>query len=683
MSYIIKTANALINAKLTDVGRKKLAGGQLNFKQWAFGDSEIDYSSLGTSVDFSTLDILRPKDNNPDLKYRIPQTTTSGGLNTLPQITPVELTITNTAKTRGFFTGTTTAGFTAFTSSDYAHTTCTFDVASLTGGTCITVAGGTFSSSNVGDLLMLKMSNPFVTTTTASGVVEQDAPVPYLMYEIESVTAGGGTDYICLDRTLPNFAGAAGTVQGFGILYPGGNSIQNFYGSGSTTPYWNEDTLSFDSNCDLGIADVDVWNMNITNSLPVAGVDPATYEDFTKYGSTGYTGSKLYFDLTYNDVVGRFLTGSAYQSAAGLVHYTNNTIANFYGEQLYVSSANNSKPTLQLPTIMDYGNSGSTVGLSLISDTTEKTFISSGGTENSSHALKYYDLIAQGQNGDRVVGYTMADQKMFVIKDMEINSVMSYKGNRNWTLPTAGTTIIPVVAGTAAPLANKDSMYVSYLFTTTSGYTAGVHCQNYSYVEATTDSNVNVQINSGLEYLKPGLSGSGGLGFESHGLHLVFQKVLAGSQPSPSGWKIYDVTTGTTSHVGGDPLDPNNIYATTYTIDNDMYTGATTYNLNDYITIPTTAQPDNLQFGDERFFYGNIETQIAATAYKSAFNFVGNNNEFTTSNNPTFNSVLNDIYISEVGVYDSDGDLVVIGKLSSPIKKDKTKTVIVQLEIDF
>ncbi len=77
MSYIIKTANALINAKLTDIGRKKLAGGQLNFKEWAFGDSEIDYSSLGTSVDFSTLDILRPKDNNPDLKYRIPQTTTA------------------------------------------------------------------------------------------------------------------------------------------------------------------------------------------------------------------------------------------------------------------------------------------------------------------------------------------------------------------------------------------------------------------------------------------------------------------------------------------------------------------------------------------------------------------------------------------------------------------------------
>ena len=684
MSYIIKTANALINAKLTDIGRKKLAGGQLNFKQWAFGDSEIDYFSLGTSVDFSTLDIMRPFDRNPDLKYQIPQYATStSATNTLPQITPVELTITNTAKTRGFFTGTTTAGFTAFTSSEYAYGTCTFDVGALTGGTCLTVSTGTFTSNNVGDLLMLKMSNPYVTTTTASGVIEPSAPVPYLMYEIESVTTGATSDYVCLDRTLPDFAGTAGTVQGFGILYPGGNSIQNFYGSGSTTPYWNEDTLSFDSNCDLGVADVNVWNMNITNSLPIAGVDSTTYEDFTKYGSTGYTGSKLYFDLTYNDVAGAYLTGTAYQAAAGLIHYTNNTIANFYGEELYVSSANNSKPTVQLPTIMYHGNSGSTVGLSLISGTNQKTLVSTGSTENAAHTLKYYDLIAQGENGNTVIGYTMADQKMFVIKDMEVNSVMSYKANRNWTLPTAGVVLNNLATGAVAPLIAQDAMYVTYLFSTTSGYTAGLHCQNYSYIEAAVPADVSVQITSGLDYLKPGLIGSGGLGFEATGIHLIFQRTLWGQQPTPNAWKIYDVTTATTSHTGGAPLDPANIYATSYIIDNNIFTGATTYDLNNFITIPTLAQPENLQFGDERFLYGNIETQIGATAYKSAFNFVGNNNEFTTSKNPTFNMSNNVIYISEVGVYDSDGDLVVIGKLSSPLKKDKNKTIIVQLEIDF
>ena len=636
-------------------------------------------------MDFSTNSILRPKDKNPDLKYRIPKNATStSGLNSLQPITPVEVTISNTAKTRGFFTGDTTNGFTAFTSSDYAYSTCTFDVSSLTGGTCLSVSGGTFTSANVGDYVMIKMSNPYVTTTTVDGNINRDAPVPYLMYEIESVTTGATADYICFDRTLPNFAGTAGAVQGFGILYPGGDSIQTFYGSGSTTPYWNDDTLSFDSNCDLGVADVDVWNMNITNSLPVAGVDPATYEDFTKYGSTAYTGSKLYFDLTYNDAIGRFLTATAYQAAAGLIHYTNNTIANFYGEQLYVSSANNAKPTLQLPTIMFDGNSGSTIGLTLISDTIEKTF-STGGTENSQHYLKYYDLIAQGENNSRVVGYTMADQKMFVIKDMEVNSVMSYKANRNWTLPAAASTLENLTSGTVGSLADKEDMYISYLFSTTSGYTTGLHCQNYDWVANNTgsDTDVKVQITSGLDYLKPGISGSAGLGFEATGLQLIFQKVLTGNQPTAAGWLISDVTTGTTSHVAGTPLDPANIYISSYVIDNAMYTGATTYDLNNFITIPTLAEPSNLQFGDERFFYGNIETQIAATVYKSAFNFIGNNNEFTTSVNPTFNVAYNDVYVSEVAVYDSVGDLVVIGKLSSPLKKNTSKTIIVQMEIDF
>ena len=163
---------------------------------------------------------------------------------------------------------------------------------------------------------------------------------------------------------------------------------------------------------------------------------------------------------------------------------------------------------------------------------------------------------------------------------------------------------------------------------------------------------------------------------------MVFQKVNRGDFPQPDSWKIHDFT-GSVSGATSGPLDPNDIYGTALVIDNDVYTGATTYNLNDYITIPTTAEPENLQFGDERFFYGNVETDIAATVYKTAFNFVGNTNEFNVSQNPTFDSAKNNVYINEVGVYDSLGQLVVIGKLSQPIVKDNTKTIIVQLEIDF
>jgi hypothetical protein len=681
MSYIIKSANALINAKLTDKGREKLAKGQLDFQTWAFGDSEIDYYSLGTSFDYGLNSILRPMDDNPDLKYRIPQYSTSSGFTqAITNLQLVEKKISNTAKTRGFFTGDTTNGFTAFTSTDYVYSTFGFAVTSLTGGTCLTVTGGTFSVDNIGDYVMLKISNPFVTGSTSSAVIEENTPIPYLMYKIESVTTGVTSDYICVDRDLPNFAGIGGTISGFGILYPGGDSIQNYYGSGSTTPYWNEDTLSFDSNCDLGVADVDVWNMNITNSLPIAGVSGATYEDFTRYGSTAFTGSKLYFDLTINDANNTLLYS---QPAVGLIHYTNNTIANFYGEKLYVNAPDNAQPVLQLPTIMYDGNDGTTIGLTLTTNTTPTSQLT-GSTENPNFGLVMYPL--EGPDG-RTVGYTMPDQKMFVISDMEINSVMSYKANRNWTLPQAGATLQSVLSQTTASLPTGYEMYISYLFTTTSGYTTGLHCQNYQVISSLAHKDVKVNITQGLDYLKPGLSGSFGEGFEATGLQLIFQKVATGNAPDPSGWLISDVTNslsaGTPSYTSGDKINPATVYTTSFTIDNAMYTGATAYDLNDYITIPTLAQPDNLNFGDERFFYGNVETEIAATVWKSHFSFIGNTNEFTTSVNPTFDPTASNVYISEVGVYDSSGDLVVIGKISTPIMKDLTKTIIVQLEIDF
>ena len=40
MSYIINNTSAFVNIKLTEVGRQKLAQGQLNFSSWAIGDSE-------------------------------------------------------------------------------------------------------------------------------------------------------------------------------------------------------------------------------------------------------------------------------------------------------------------------------------------------------------------------------------------------------------------------------------------------------------------------------------------------------------------------------------------------------------------------------------------------------------------------------------------------------------------
>jgi hypothetical protein len=124
MSFIQKNDAVVINTKLTNKGRLLLASGGLTFKKIEFGDSEVDYNFLrdfNSVITGKDLSIMRPKDSNPNIKYPIP--ITDGVLNvTKTDITTINTDtrlIINTAKERGFFTGSTSQGFTALTLSTY------------------------------------------------------------------------------------------------------------------------------------------------------------------------------------------------------------------------------------------------------------------------------------------------------------------------------------------------------------------------------------------------------------------------------------------------------------------------------------------------------------------------------------------------------------------------------------
>ena len=103
--------------------------------------------------------------------------------------------------------------------------------------------------------------------------------------------------------------------------------------------------------------------------------------------------------------------------------------------------------------------------------------------------------------------------------------------------------------------------------------------------------------------------------------------------------------------------------------------------------MPPSASPELLQFGDERFFYGNVETFIGATIYKTIFKISINASDFRSTGNTskqlTTDTSQPNIKVSEVGIYDSDGDLVIISKLSDPVELAPGKTVILELSMDF
>ena len=138
--------------------------------------------------------------------------------------------------------------------------------------------------------------------------------------------------------------------------------------------------------------------------------------------------------------------------------------------------------------------------------------------------------------------------------------------------------------------------------------------------------------------------------------------------------------------VSGDVLTKDSIAALRVNIDkyildnseNDLYI------LSNYFTIPSITETDKFTFGDEVIFYGNVETDIKATIYKSQITCNVLPNKFITSYNPTFNVDQDKTAFTEIGLYDQTGILVGIGKFSEPItRKYNSDMLVIQATIDF
>ena len=98
-----------------------------------------------------------------------------------------------------------------------------------------------------------------------------------------------------------------------------------------------------------------------------------------------------------------------------------------------------------------------------------------------------------------------------------------------------------------------------------------------------------------------------------------------------------------------------------------------------YLDIPLNGEPNLLNFGDEYYFYGNLETDIMATIYEMKYLVNLGNNQFTTTSNPTFIQGTAP-FMTEIGLYNSDKDLMVISKLQSPVKRQGIQQFVVKLD---
>lgn len=717
MSYIINNSGAFVNIKLTDTGRRKLAEGKLNFTAWGIGDSELNYNREETVDNYQSDPelsgssvILRPVDRQPNLTSFI---TVDGITPTNPltaaQISTLKAIVNNKAIERGFFSANTThTQFATQLDSPYTLDYGCMSNLSITGGTTLELGSGyTYS---VGDYILLKFTNNTIGSLSVSA---NTIPVPNLWYKIQV----SGSTYVVVDRELPNLTSSATTCF---IIYPQGE-VYDAFGSSSTIPYWNSNTLAFDSCCYVSCQDVPVWNMNNVWCENLAGMTGSGInniistpnESYEKFGSWKYLGQKYpYFNYSCSfdpsgatpnvcDTPGNSVLDTVSKSIS-IIHYTNNTISNYYGEFLFIDGANGKNVNIYMPDLMYHRRnyptgSGTTMGM---------TFIATGSTKYIDNTdIEYVELIEDPtliptNATPLVVGKVFPQLKVVVIDDDEIVAAISYKSNRNWTLPALTANLVSPSGSTATGiLPSEQYMWLTYTFENTSGsgLTTTLPCQKYTIMANNTSGSKDVQFKlSGVDLLPYMRKVEGpsydGMGFSAKEFKILYQIVSGDTRPLADAWKVHDFTTSAITVNVGETIDPillenQNPTAMGFKLDLPTCSADTTFSIINSLSMAPNSNPNILQFGDERFFYGNIDTYIGANVYKTIFKLSVSADLFkytsnvTRSSDPTTNPPV--IKISECGIYDSAGDLVMIGKFSRPVKLTPGNTILLELSMDF
>jgi hypothetical protein len=728
MAYIIKNTSGLINTRLTDVGRRNLSQGTFNISYFQIGDSEVSYTAV-PNYNQTNNNILMPafnaqndtgspQSNKQNIKYPYYVQGSTGNTYGIPFMDSNFQQVYNSAGVKGFFTTGTTL---IQTSTAYTMTSSYYvNMPTLTGGTGTTIQI-VFDSAGSNCLFSGTPSiNDFVTIVyNGTGECGNFGTNQILTYKIQGMNpvtgTTGSTFTLTLDRPLPKFDNLlSGNIARL-YVYPSG--MTELYDFVTPAPYWETDTLNFESPCDVSNREnTPIWNMNIPWTESPAGLFSNTYEDYTKFGSVTYIGTKEY--LGYNQASGQTDTSEVFyynsfdekivvrpkdQKAIAIIHYTNQDIDHIYGEKFSTQPFDPQNPTddiglarhfkLNMPTLMWHKSTGTTIGQTFFIDPPgydlcKPFYIKSTKNINMNDpGIRYYhlwDTNPDSKGNLNRIGKVFPDQEIIVVDDEEVIAALSYKSNRNFTLPAPKLSLLtPNICDTGNNSTGLISnltqrFWVSYLFESQTGVTSSLHCNYYSVLAANssvTANTQNVAVRFGGEF---GFLGTNEFtGYTATSMKIICQLVTGDTRPSPTGWKQIDVTSAMTLSNGF--ITQTSLTGTTFQIGLDDYNTAATYQLQNYLDIPENGQTDVLNFGDEYYFYGNFETDISATIYEMKYLINLGRNQFTNTSNPTWTPATKP-YITEIGLYDQNNDLIVISKLQSPELRQGIQQFVVKLD---
>ena len=676
MSYLTNEPTTFINIKLTDDGRKLLSLGLLTFNKAVFSDREINYGIDRSNFYNINCEnrVISPKDSAPSFADSFNFDGTEAVSITVGSASQI---ITASTESAGFYTGSTESW--AYDSNKIlGSNTIDYSIYTPDGTNVITTAsGGTGYFPTGGELIYIPwepIQNDSVVYNPSTSILSAN-PTNKLWYRV--ISADTGTTTITLDREVPNF-GAPSTSQIINSYFYPFNGIENYYGSAATV-------------------NTEVWNMNIVRTSSVEGTD-ATISGYTTYGSIEYNGTKQY--LGFEDDTRQF----------GIIHYTNEFTGNTYAEQLVETTVEVDIPEVMWHKHVAIAGQGVSYGVKLYD-------IAGSNTFDSISQTSYRDLRDGVTTNDLIVGRVYHKLKIIIITDPELLTAITYKSNRNYTLPrlninTSPVPLSPLDTSTSTGLlksgytyfvtyiTESDSLYVSG---SSYGYPQTLPCQYIQRIDGEEDSLGNPQYlrafynTSYFPYLRTsaGMSSYSGTGWNANKVQILINEVNLTTSPSvdfntipTDGWRL--ISSGTsgngiyTGSTGTSTISPSDLAGFQFVISREDYDSGSTYVLDSNFYENNDYNQSGITFGNESFFFGNIKTSILATTFKSIITVLAPDTLFNTSKNSSFDELLDtNTYITEIGILNNDGILVAVGKPTYPIKKSSARYLAFQLEIDF
>jgi hypothetical protein len=703
MAYLKKNIETLIDIKITDKGRELISTGKFcNIEYFQVGDSEFDYKNediFKRDGKKDTQIVFRAKDKDSDVKYPIPVGSENPddplSCNTYGRVYPNHQEEVVSKKVE----------FLGVTQNQNIKTPL---------GICVPLMNFDGSDTLVTNKLISCEYILIKFPQDPSNVLDTDGPC--LWYKVVSFI---DENTIQLDRPLPNYSFVTDLSKEATLFE---------YAKRETTEYldfnvaWTEEFAGFDVNLPRTFAEGSRYlstkemfgytsyehgdnyyscNPEPTTTTTTTICPPEFLSlDLTReptvqlFSNVGVTGESWDYCSSYVDSYGKEVyVYPDEQKFIGVIHYTK--WEDYYGTGEWWKEFD-SEFELNLPTLMYHRDGDNKMGHKFKMGSINNYVKSLVNDEMDSEGEVYFDLI-DTTNNQNIVGKIFPHKQAIVIDDEEILMALSMKSNRNWTLPAPKAVRISSDADcidspddVMLPKDLTKQVFISYMFYNKNNKMYSAPSAQYVRVDpsGTDDFDVAVSFKDGFNFLRDKIITDNNPGFQATNFYILVQQVDTKDKPSPDEWRYIEYTDSLNGFVGGNILS-SHLTGTKFIVNSELYNNADAFNYRQLIGYPNQNERNNLIFGDEFMLMGDVTLNKQHSVYVMNYIVDLPSNKFIRSQNPTWDQDTDakkqDLYITEVALYNDDKDMVAIGKVSKPHKRkvDPASNQVISVKLDF